>query len=204
MALSSFSGLKASIADFLNRSDLTSVIPDFITLTEADLSRNLRVREMSVRTRAPVSTQYVKLPADFQSLRNIDLLTDPVSPLQYRTPRKLDQFRREDKSGQPVFYTIMQNNLEFSPVPEKEYTVEILYHQSIPTLSDLVTTNWLLDKHPDAYLYGSLMQSAPYLKSDERIPVWAGRYQQILDQIRSGDDDARYSGSTPVITFTPF
>ena len=95
MALSSFSGLKASIADFLNRSDLASVIPDFITLTEADLSRNLRVREMSVRTRAPVSTQYVNLPADFQSLRNIDLLTDPVSPLQYRTPRKLVQIRSD-------------------------------------------------------------------------------------------------------------
>jgi hypothetical protein len=180
------------------------VIPDFITLAEADLNRSLRVREMSVRTRAALSTQYLKLPADFISMRNIDLLTDPVTPLEYRSPRKLDEHRRRDKSGQPVFYTIMQNNLEFAPVPEEEYTLEIVYHQRVPALSGTNTSNWLLDKHPDAYLYGALMQSAPYLKSDERIPVWAGRFQQIIEQIRASDEDARYSGSTPAITFKPF
>lgn len=204
MALTTYSELQSSVADFLNRSDLTAVIPDFITLAEADLSRTLRTREMSVRTRAPLSAQYLKLPADFISLRNIDLLTDPVTPLQYRSPHLLDPHRRGDKSGTPVFYTLIQNVLEFAPVPEKEYTLEIVYHQRIPALSGSNTSNWLLDTHPDAYLYGALMQSAPYLKEDERIPVWAGRYQQVVSQINATDEDARYSGGTPVITFTPF
>ncbi len=65
MALTNYTELQASIADFLNRSDLTSVIPDFITMAEADMNRTLRIKEMSVRTRAPLNSQYLKLPVDF-------------------------------------------------------------------------------------------------------------------------------------------
>jgi len=36
MALTTYTELKASIADWLNRSDLTAAIPDFISLAEAD------------------------------------------------------------------------------------------------------------------------------------------------------------------------
>jgi hypothetical protein len=203
MALSNYTELQASVADFLNRSDLTSVIPDFITLCEADLNRQLRVREMSVRTRAPLSSQYVKLPSDYLGMRNIELVTDPVTPLEYRNLENLDRHRRNDASGKPVYYSIMQNNLEFAPIPDSEYTLEIVYYQSLPPLPAF-ETNWLLDAHPDAYLYGALMQSAPYLHADERIGTWAGRYQQIVQQIIASDENARFSGQTPTITFNSF
>ena len=38
MALTTYTELKAAIADWLNRSDLTSQIPDFITLAEAEMA----------------------------------------------------------------------------------------------------------------------------------------------------------------------
>ena len=41
-----YSELKSAIADFLNRQDLTSVIPTFIKFTEADINRKLRHRRM--------------------------------------------------------------------------------------------------------------------------------------------------------------
>ena len=203
MALANYTDLQASVADFLNRADLTSVIPDFITLTEADLNRSLRVREMSVRTRAPISEQYVKLPVDFLGMRNIELVTSPVTPLEYRNLQNLDLYRAADATGKPVYYSITQNNIEFAPVPDAEYTLEIVYYQKIPALVDNAT-NWLLDTHPDAYLYGTLMQSAPYLQADERIGIWAGKYNQIKEQITASDEKAKFSGQTPSITFTPF
>ena len=203
MALANFTDLKASIADFLNRSDLTDVIPDFIKLTESDLNRQLRTREMSVRTRAPLASQYLKLPEDYLGMRNIELVTDPVTVLEYRNLQNLDAHRASDATGKPLFYSIMQNNIEFAPVPDSEYTLEIVYYQSLKPLASF-DTNWLLTDHPDAYLYGSLMQSAPYLQADERIGVWAGRYQQIINQITQSDERARFSGQTPTITFTPF
>lgn len=203
MALGNYTELQASVADFLNRSDLTSVIPDFITMAEAELNRTLRVREMSVRTQAPIDSQYVKLPADFLGMRNIDLLTDPVTPMTYKNLQNLDIHRASDATGKPIYYSIMQNNIEFSPVPDGDYTIEIVYYQKVPALS-FYTTNWLLDAHPDAYLYGTLMHSAPYLQADERIGVWAGKYQQVIQQIITSDEKAKFSGSTPSISFTPF
>ena len=111
MALSNYTELQASVADFLNRSDLTSVIPDFVTMAEADLNRTLRVREMSVRTRAPIDSQYVKLPVDFLGMRNIDLLTDPVTPMTYKNLQNLDIHRAGDATGKPIYYSIVQNNI---------------------------------------------------------------------------------------------
>ena len=203
MALSNYTELQASVADFLNRSDLTSVIPDFITMAEADLNRALRVREMSVRTRAPIDSQYVKLPVDFLGMRNIDLLTDPVTPMTYKNLQNLDIHRAGDATGKPIYYSIIQNNIEFAPAPDGDYTIEIVYYQKVPPLS-VNTTNWLLDAHPDAYLYGTLQHSAPYLQSDERVGIWAGKYQQIIEQIITSDERAKFSGSTPSISFTPF
>ncbi|SVD62943.1 uncharacterized protein METZ01_LOCUS415797 [marine metagenome] len=203
MALSNYTELQASVADFLNRSDLTDVIPDFIKMTESELNRVLRTREMSVRTQGPISKQYVKLPVDFLGLRNIELMTSPVTVLEYRNLQNLDAHRAIDASGKPIYYSIMQNNIEFAPVPDSEYTLEIVYYQALPALADN-TTNWLLDSHPDIYLYGSLMQSAPYLQADERIGVWAGKFQQILEQLKTSDEKARFSGTTPTITFSSF
>ena len=203
MALSNYTELQASVADFLNRSDLTSVIPDFITLSEADFNRSIRVREMSVRTRGPIDGQYVKLPPDFLEMRNIELLTDPVTHLAYKNLQNLDLHRAADSTGRPLYYSIMQNNIEFAPVPDGDYTVEIVYYQKVPALA-VNSTNWLLDNHPDAYLYGSLMHSAPYLHADERVGLWAGKYSQIIQQIKTSDENAKFSGSTPSVSFTPF
>ena len=203
MALANYSDLQSSIADWLNRSDLTAVIPDFVKLCESDMNRTLRTREMTVRTRGPLDSQYLKLPPDFLELRNIELQTDPVTPLQFRNLHNLDIHRVSNSTGKPIYYSIMQNNLEFAPIPDGEYTLEIVYYQKIPALVD-ASTNWILDSHSDAYLMGSLVQSAPYLQSDERIGVWAGRYAQILEQMKTSDENAKFSGSTPSITFTPF
>jgi len=203
VALANYTYLKASVADFLNRSDLTSVIPDFITMAEADFNRTLRVREMSIRTRAPIDSQYVKLPADFLGMRNIDLLTDPVTPMTYKNLQNLDAHRAGDMTGKPIYYSIVQNNIEFAPAPDGDYTIEIVYYQKVPALSSN-STSWLLSAHPDAYLYGTLQHSAPYLQHDERVGIWAGKYQQIIEQITTSDEKAKFSGSTPSISFTPF
>ena len=159
---------------------------------------------MVMRTRAPINSQYVKLPPDFLGMRNIDLLTDPVTPMSYKNLQNLDIHRAGDSTGKPLYYSVMKDNLEFAPVPDGEYTIEIVYYRKIPALSADNATNWLLDEHPDAYLYGSLMHSAPYLQADDRIGLWAGKYNQILEQIKKSDEQAKFSGSTPSISFTPF
>ena len=136
-------------------------------------------------------------------MRNIELITDPITPLEYRNPHTLDIHRSNDATGKPLYYSVIQDNLEFAPVPDSEYTLEIVYYQKVPALS-VHTTNWLLDNHPDAYIYGTLLQSPVYLGHDERISLWLGRYNQIIEQITTSDQKASFSGSTPSIAFTPY
>jgi len=204
MALDSYSGLQAEIALWLNREDLTAQIPTFITLLEARMNRELRTREMETRATATLAEQFVPLPADYLSMKQLQLNTDPVQPLQFVTATDLDYIRRDnnDVAGRPFAFSIVDEQIEVAPVPDASYELEMLYHGKITALSGTVSSNWVLEKHPDLYLYGSLLQAAPYLHDDDRIPVWRDLVDNpstgILEQIRLADERAR-AGNSPLI-----
>jgi hypothetical protein len=71
----------------------------------------------------------------------------------------------------------------------------LYYISELPALSDSNTSNWLLEHYPDAYLYGSLIHSAPYLKDDARLQVWAALYQSAIDAINAESEKAKFGGS---------
>ena len=93
MALTTYTELKASLADWLNRSDLTTVIPDFIRLAEAQMERQLRTRQMIVRATASfaAAAEYGTVPDDFLEVKSIKLDTNPVTSLTFQTIDSLDQ-----------------------------------------------------------------------------------------------------------------
>ena len=65
MAITNYTNLQTAIADFLNRDDLTSVIPTFIQLAEAQFSRELRHWRQQRRVTTTVDQKYENLPSDF-------------------------------------------------------------------------------------------------------------------------------------------
>jgi hypothetical protein len=79
-----------------------------------------------------------------------------------------------------------------------------MYYAQIPSLSVSNTTNWLLTEAPDVYLYATLIQSAPYLKEDERIGTWAGIYQRLLADLKVSDERARIGSSKLVARIRSF
>lgn len=198
MALVNYSDLKTSIADWLNRSDLTSVIPDFITLAEASFNKEIRNRKMIKRATATIDSQYSAVPADWLQTVDFVIEANPVVTLEFITNEKLDKLRETyTSSGTPKFYTIVGQELEVLPVPDSAtLTGEITYYSKIPNLTDVNPTNWLMNSSPDIYLYGSLLQSAPYLVDDSRIPVWASMYQKLVKDLEIADQKARVGDST--------
>lgn len=196
-----YSELKSAIADFLNRQDLTSVIPTFIQLCEADLNRSVRHRLMLTRATATLDTPFTALPNDFLEAKNVQLNSEPVTSLQYVTMEHADLLRAGlyQTSAKPKYYTLVGNTLEAVPNPDNEYTIELVYYKQIPALSDSNTSNWLLASYPDVYLYGALMQAAPYLKDDERIAVWGPLYRQFISDLNLSSDKAEVSGARLVM-----
>jgi hypothetical protein len=201
MSLANYSDLQTSVATWLHRTDLTSIIPDLITIAEMRLNADLAARDME--TTATLSTvantKTLALPTDVTESRRLVLTSqDPKRVLNYIAPEKLTENYPYSTTGIPEVYTVIGGNLEFGPTPDAVYTLEYVYRQRLPSLVTN-STNWLMTKWPHVYLYATLCAAAPYLGQDQRIQVWEDAYQKAVHDINSVD---WYSGSTMAVRFT--
>ena len=197
MAITTYAELQSSIADFLNRDDLASVTASFISLAEADMQRRVRHWRMEKRSTAELDTQYSAIPADFVEVIRMYVTSGDTKPLELISQAELLDRKAKslNTSGTPAYYAITAGEIEVYPAPDGTYDVELYYIASIPALSDSNTSNWLLERYPDAYLYGSLIHSAPYLKDDARIQVWAALCQNAVDAINTESERSKFGGS---------
>ena len=199
MALTTYTGLKASIADFLNRDDLTLVIPDFITLAESQINRDVRHMKMEARSsgQQDANDEYMQIPPDWLETIRLHLTGTGTSVLNLVSRDAMADKRQanNDATGTPVAYTHADSQFQFYPTPSSETNFELLYYQKLPALSDSNSDNWLLLEAPDVYLYGALLHSAPYLAEDQRVAVWAQLYSAAVMQLNEASESARYSGS---------
>ena len=195
MALDTFANLKIAVANYLNRDDLTSHIPDFISLAEARHSRDLRLRTMeNVATATATGGQnYISLPDNFLEFRYVCLNTTPNVILRYMSPFELKRNYGGHTSGEPIYYTIIKDKLYFGPTPDSGYSIEWAYYSKPTALSDSNTSNGILADHPDIYLYSVLLESSPFLMQDERLGVWAELYKQAVAVANTSDESGRHS-----------
>jgi hypothetical protein len=181
-------GLQASVADFLNRSDLAASIPDFIVLAESKLNAALmagasRPRQMKTSVSASVSTQLSALPTDF--LAPHALYNANGKPLRQKDEDalQLDIWQFSSPTGTPLEFAIMGTGLLLNPAPAVAQSVNMIYFQKIPALASNVAGNWLSLNYPGAYLFGALTAAAPYLQDDERLEVWGGLFSDAIADI---------------------
>lgn len=197
MRITTYAELQSSIADWLLRDDLTSVIPTFISLAEAKFNRRIRDYRMVKRATAEVDTAYFAIPSDWQENIRFQLNTTPIVTLEYVTPDQAAEEKRLSVSaGKPAFFTMIGNQFQIVPAPDSTYDAELTYYSKIPALSGSNTSNWLLEKAPDMYLYGALMEAAPYLDDDARIQVWGGLLEQAFEALQIESDRAKTGSSS--------
>ena len=216
ITISDYTSLQTAIIEYLARDQDTTLIariPTFIQLLEAKMNRDLFVRQMEQRSTATITagvtdSEFILLPSDFQSMRRVRLSSVTGKPhLDFKSGTQLDEFRTSsgNVTNQPLFFTIFGSEMEICPTPDQNYTIEMVYRQNIPALA-LNSSNWLLTLAPDLYLYGALLESAPYIKEDDRIQTWALGLKTALDSLNSlgmtstfnaGPMMVRSSGVTP-------
>lgn len=214
--ITSYATLQTAVTEYLARdqdSTLIARIPTFIQLAEAKFNRELFVRQMEARSTTTVDTtttepEFISLPVDFQSMRRVRLSSVTGKPhLDFRSGTQLDEFRTcsGNTTSQPRYFTIFGTEMELCPTPDKNYTIEMVYRQNIPSLATN-DPNWLLTLAPDLYLYGALLESAPYIKEDARIQIWGLGFKAALDGLNNlgltstfnaGPMQMRPSGVTP-------
>jgi hypothetical protein len=193
MALT-YDTLGTTISDYLDRSDLDNVIPTFIELVEAKLRRRLRHWKMEKRATAStvVGQRTLALPSDFLEMRHLKLNTDPVTVLEYLPPAIMNW--NSTSSGTSQYYTIVGEELHFEMTPAEVFEVEMYYYAFDP-LTLAGQTNWIIEDHPDIYLYGSLIEAESFLMNDPRLQIWKLGFEEALNTLIKSGDKAQHSGA---------
>lgn len=195
--ITSYATLQTTVTEYLARDQDTTLIariPTFIQLFEAKMNRDLFVRQMEARSTTTVSIittepEFISLPTDFQSMRRVRLSSVTGKPcLEFKSGTQMDEFRfgTSNVTGRPHYFTVLGTEMELAPTPDANYTIEMVYRKNIPALSTPANDpNWLLTLAPDLYLYGALLESAPYIKEDGRIQTWGLGLKTALDDLNN-------------------
>lgn len=209
MAISTYTELKASIANWLNRSDLTSEIADdFIKLVESDLNAKLRIRQMEQVETITIDSETETVPTGFIAVRSFYILSGGTKyHLNYITPANLFAIKGGSTTGIPRVYSIESDNgveqFRFGPAPDTTYTGYLQYYKAFSPLSSTNASNYILASHPAVYLYGTLFHAANFIGGIDQgqSQSWLGMYQTALERLEDNDQNDSFGGS-PVIQRT--
>lgn len=195
MALANYNDLQASVAAWMNRTDLTATIPDFIAIAEARIQTDLRLRDgITTGTLTTVANvQSVALPTDWLEFES---LTIDGEPLIYMPADRLKELADNGNlsSSAVTHYCIEGGLLLLSPTPASVQTIDIKYHARLPALS-AASTNYVLTKFPNIYLYGSLVSGYQFTMNDQRANYWGDLYAQACAVAMDADRRSMVSGS---------
>ena len=193
MSITTYAELKTAIADFLNRDDLTAVIPTFISLAEAQIARDVRHWKQEKRVTTSVDERYENLPNDWLEIKLVALTTGKM--LQTVSMSEMAEMRAASgTAATPRYVRLTADQIEFYPTPNAATDISMLYYARIPALSDTDTTNWLLTDAPDVLLYGALVHSAPYLADDARASIWGALYQAGVGKLNLESQKGQTAG----------
>jgi hypothetical protein len=196
MSFTTYAELQTTIAGYLARSDLTTQIPDFITLAETRLRRDLRIRQMlsSTTLTCTSGTATVNIPSDFLEVKDFVVTGNPVMPLNYESPSLFSRNSRSMDAGKPLNYTVLATTFKLAPIPDSNYTLSLVYSIAPPFLSTSNTSNTFLTVCPDLLLYASLLEAEPYLMNDARINTWGTMFDRAMSSLTRSDEKGQYSG----------
>lgn len=199
MAITTYAELKSAIESYVDRGDVDA--DELIDLAEARHKRDVRIRDMMAREAITVDSRQIDLPDGFLEMMQLRLLTDPVTVLEEVNIHEMTRVR-EESNGKPKFF-VVTSDIEFDKSPDSSYSGEIVFWKELDALSGSNTSNAILSRAPDLYLYGALLAAEPFLFNDERIGVWEKLYTSARDRLNNMDRKrssplvSRVVGDTP-------
>ena len=191
-AVMTYNSLVENIQSYLERTDTATLekIPLFIMLAEQVIASeikflgNLNVVESTMVTNNPVIVKPVRWHKTVSMNVTVDGKKYPVLLRKYEYLR--EYWPDETETDIPKFYCDYNyENWLVAPTPASNFTFEVLYYERVQPLDSSNQTNWFTVYAPQALLYGSLLQAMPFLKNDERTPMWQQQYTAIMNTLKT-------------------
>jgi len=195
MAITNYGELKTAIGTWLARSgdsSITGNAGDFIALLESRLNRwqpALRTAEVDTTVTGTPGSRLIALPLDFLEPISLHRTTggeiyEPMHPFIPGT------VRLDPVAGTPTAWGIDGSNIVLGCLEAQADTFAFRYRQKF-ALSDDTPTNWLLTQHPDAYLFGSLVEALAFMKTAGQAQIWNQRFSEAMDQITTQEAQSK-------------
>lgn len=192
MSITSYSELQTAVANWVHRSDLTTLIPDFIMMGEKRIFRDVRCRVMESALSGTTASGSVAVPSDYLELKLAYISASPYYKLTAASVNQIyDQYPLRSGSGYPKLISREGSNFIFGPYPNDGLTLGGVYYAKPTSIQS--SANALFLANPDLYLMAALCESAPYTKSDN-LPTWEAKYQNIVDSLNEESRDEEGSG----------
>jgi hypothetical protein len=145
-------------------------------------------------------TRHVALPSDFskpyEGRGNIRNTTEDGSVIELMTYEDWQNSYYEDGSdtGEPAYCYIQGDNIYFSPVPDDEYTISIIYYKTPTKIEDTNTSITVPDKYSELLkkMIWRRLQDAGYSAMQE-IQISDTDINRLMVKCAQ-DDIAKYGG----------
>lgn len=198
MSITYYTDLKTSVADWLNRDDVSDTrIAEFIQFAENRIFKELRIKEMETSATLTIDSQgKAAFPADCLEPKEVIWADEALGRISLS-----NFYSRAMSQGKPIYFTREGNNIKFWPIPTEGSTdCKLIYYARPTNLSDVQLTNTIFALAPEMYLFAALISAGTYLGSpQEKLALWADSYRQAFDALVKQSRQADVSGATMLI-----
>lgn len=205
MSLANYSDLVSGVASWTHRSDLTAIIPDFISLAELRMYYGcdeepfkcvpLRLRIMQEQDTGTASSGSITIPSGYlETIRLAATTGGAKRVLTYRAPHANTAY--ETETGDAKFYTVLNEAIKVAP-QTATYTHD--YYKRFDALTSIATTNALMTAHPNLYLYATLIEAFQYIHNVAKAQWAYGVYRSAVNALQSSDKRQAYGHGLAVV-----
>lgn len=178
-AFNDFLDLRTAVIEHVRNPGISDVFPRLVALAESRLNRTLRMREQIVNGTITMASGRAALPDNYAEM--IGLYSANGCEYLQQSP--------QHKRG--YWYSVQGGEIV---APCIAGTLQMDFYSTIPPLGDSITTsNWLLLKYPDVYLYSVAFEAAKYLRDAELAAQTKGLMDDAIATAKGDDESARYS-----------
>ena len=190
-----YDSLVDDIESYLERTDQATLekIPTFIMLAEQQIATQIKfLGNLTVTTSSMTqSDPIIQKPARWRKTVSFNVTVagkrQPVLLRKYEYIR--EYWPDPTQTGVPRYFCDYDyDHWLIGPTPDDDYSFEVLYYERVQPLDSSNQTNWFTQYAPQALLYGSLLQAMPFLKNDERIPMWRSEYDIAMSSLKTEDN----------------
>jgi hypothetical protein len=189
-----YDSLTSSVLQYLERNDAATIaaIPTFITLCEFEIAQNIKtLGQMEVvDSTMQIGNAVIPKPARWRKTTSMTLSNEgSKQPMLVRKLEYLNNYAQDvTATGTPLYYADYDyDHWLVAPTPDKAYPFEALCYTRLQPLSSTNQTNWLTQNAPNAMLFGTLKQTAPFLKNDARLALWKQMFDEALGALKTED-----------------